>query len=807
MSDDFDNDDAKKTSEDAWVTRSAAAFRASTSYVDNNYRQQWERNIANFNSKHPSGSKYHSDTYKFKSRLYRPKTRSMVRQNEAAAAAAFFTNSDAVNIEAMNKRDKHQRAAAELRDGLLNHRLQFTIPWYLICVGGMQDAQVQGVVASKQYWNIKTRKIKAEDEGGNEVEAKEIIKDEPCVDLWPIERVRISPSAKWTDPINTSPYVILMSTMHIYEVKEKIESGEWLEVPDGAWAGALVSNLDTTKAARDQGKEDASTIQNEDPISDYDEIWIHENFMRVNGEEKTFYTLGTTHRLTEAKDLKDVYWHDMRPVAMGCAVIETHNVLPAGTVQLGESLQQETNELANSRIDNIKLVLNKRYIVRRGKQVDLKSLLRNAAGSITLATDPEQDIKQMEFNDVTGSSYAEQDRINLDYDELLGNFSGSSVQSNRKMNETVGGMSMIRQGANAMTQYLISVFAETWVEKVIKQLDALEVEYETDKELLSMIAQDRDILNKYGITEVTPGLLKAKCKVVTNMTNSATDPMIRLEQFLTAIQKYIELAEKAPPDMDMNEVKKEIFGRLGYKDGSRFFIDQDSDIPAVVQKMQQTIQQLTSEIQDQTVKAQAEQQGKIAIAQLQEQTKKELAQLSESAEDARLRLKIQAEYQQMIGKANIESRDKANQAKLSSDTELAKAQLADKAKVMDIAAKKEISVRQGMNKMNMMKGQPGSKKVAPEKEKDEEEKPVVINLAIDNPRPKSKRTINLTKTDGGYTAVVDEEMDEEAEKDIKNNIRVDVNKYGKDYVAKVSDEEQTEKTDSLSEEKNEGNED
>ncbi|MDH3981291.1 MAG: hypothetical protein OES84_00145 [Kiritimatiellaceae bacterium] len=728
-----------------WLEKASMAFEVSTSYVDNNYRAQWEKNISLFKSKHPAGSKYHSDSYRFRAKQFRPKTRSMVRQNEAAAAAAFFTNMDAVSIDPVNRKDMHQKASAELRDGILNYRLQHTIPWYLICVGGMQDAQVQGVVASKQYWKIKTRKINVVDEEGNEVEAFETIKDEPCVDLLPIERVRIDPAAKWYDPINTSPYVILQEPMYIYEVKDFIKAGKWKEVDDKAWSQALIANPDTTRQARESGKEDTQEPRHGDALSDFDKVWVHENFICVNGIEKHYYTLGTHAMLTDPKDLGDVYWHDMRPVALGCTILETHNILPAGTVELGEPLQKETNELANSRLDNIKLVLNKRYIVKRGQQVDLRSLIRNASGSITLANDPDGDVREMEFNDVTGSSYAEQDRLNLDYDELLGNFSNSSVQSNRKLNETVGGMSMLRQGANAMTQYLVSIFAETWVEKVLRQLDALEQAYETDTDLLAMIADERDIQNKYGITAITPGLLQAKCKVVVNMTNSATDPMIRLEQFLVAMQKYMEMVAIAPPDMDMSEVRKEIFGRLGYKDGSRFFVNQDSDLPQVIQQMQGAIQQLTQQIEDQTAKAQAEQQGKLAIAQMQEQNKERLERIKQEAEDERLQRKLEAERRTLLEKAILESQTSRQNAKLDSDTKLATAKIADNTKRQEILA--------------------APKETEKEPKEEKEESPAIgdinLNLAIDNTKGEVKKTITLDKTKSGYSAEVVEKPKEE----------------------------------------------
>lgn len=743
------NEDKKEaTKENIWLTRASDAFEVSTTYIDNNYRRQWEKNISMFRSKHPAGSKYHSDTYRFRSRLFRPKTRSMVRQNEAAAAAAFFTNVEAVNIEPMNRKDQHQAAAAELRDGLLNYRLQHTIPWYLLCVGGMQDAQVQGVVASKQYWKLRTETKKGKNDDGEEVEFKEVVEDQPCINLIPIEYIRIDPGAKWYDPINTSPYVILMEPMYIYEVKEKIAAGEWQAIEDSQWATAIVADNDTTRKTREGGKEDSQDVVHSKTLNEFSKVWVHENFMRINGKEKHYYTLGTDSMLSKVRDLSEVYWHDMRPIAMGSTIVETHTPLPAGTVEIGQDLQNETNEIANSRIDNVKLVLNKRYVVKRGQQVDLKSLLRNAAGSVTLATNPESDIREMEFNDVTGSSYAEQDRINLDYDELLGSFSGSSVQSNRKMNETVGGMQMLRQGANSMTQFLISVFGETWVEKVLRQLDALEQEYETDTDLMSMVAQERNLMKRYNLAAVTPELLKAPCKLVMNMANSATDPMVRLEQFLIAVDKYAELTAKAPRDMDMTEIRKEIFGRLGYKDGSRFFQDQDGDEAAALQQMQQVIQELTQQIEDQAAKAKIEQQGKMAIAQLTEASKERIAAGKEQSENMRQQQKLAAERQNMLDKIALESRNAAGQAKIDQDTALATAKLEDTTRRKEIASNESVAKHQATEGAKTAESTTNAAPVSAE--------PVQVHIAIDNTKEQTDKTITIEPNGKGFKADVKE---------------------------------------------------
>ena len=90
------------------------AYSTSTTFFDSSIRPQIEAAIRQFQGVHPNGSKYHSETYKHKSRLFRPKTRAMVRKNEAVAAEAFFSTQDVVSVSAQDDSDKMQQASAEV---------------------------------------------------------------------------------------------------------------------------------------------------------------------------------------------------------------------------------------------------------------------------------------------------------------------------------------------------------------------------------------------------------------------------------------------------------------------------------------------------------------------------------------------------------------------------------------------------------------------------------------------------------------------------------------------------------------------
>src|SRR5258707_605622 len=65
-------------------------YDSSTNWINAGRRAKWNDSLRSFQGLFPSGSKYLSSDYSYRSRLYRPKTRAMVRKSEAQTAAAFF---------------------------------------------------------------------------------------------------------------------------------------------------------------------------------------------------------------------------------------------------------------------------------------------------------------------------------------------------------------------------------------------------------------------------------------------------------------------------------------------------------------------------------------------------------------------------------------------------------------------------------------------------------------------------------------------------------------------------------------------
>ncbi len=566
--------------EDA-LQRARDAYAGSTNYFNANIRQQIERDLRQFQSRHGPESKYSSPDYKGRSRIYRPKTRGVIRKNEAQAAEAFFSTLDPVSISAQNEKDPLQQASAEVMQELIKHRLSKTVPWFQLAMGAYQDAQATGIVISHQDWSHRPkRRI-----------------DTPKIDLIPVENFRFDPGASWINPVETSPYLIWLIPMYVKDIRKKMKDAKWKTYTDSQLLAAKGSYTDSTRLVREDNRTDSRDATTS--LTAYTVVWVHMNIMEGDDDEDfVFYTLGDRLLLTDPVPLSKRYPHlnGRRPFVIGSCVIETHKVYPSGVSRLSRDLQAEINEVANQRMDNVKFAMNKRYFVARNKQVDIRSLTRNVPGSVTLVNNTETDVKVMDTPDVTSSSYQEQDRLNLDFDDISGNFSSSSVASNRNLNETVGGMELLTAPLNQVSAYQLKTFVETWVEPVLRQLILLEQSYETDDTLLALAGQASAGFQKLGQDTVTDELLLQELTLSVSVGMSATSPTQKVNTFLVAVNGIkTALADGVLEKygIDATEVVKEVFGAIGHRDGGRFFKALGDEDPQVValRKQVETLQQ------------------------------------------------------------------------------------------------------------------------------------------------------------------------------------------------------------------------
>ena len=631
---------------------SRKSYRESEDWFQASMRRELEDAQHNFNSEHPSHSKYHTEAFTKRSRTFRPKTRIAVRNIEAKASIAAFATADVVHCSAANEKDDAQVLGAKVHNSILNTRLNAPrqeggIDWFRVFTGGVQLGAKDGTVISKQTWKFKERQFREEtlyrdvlsNETYTEFEDKtEVLEDRPQVDLCPIENFRFSPASNWMDVIGSSPFLIYEEPVYVGEIKQLMKQPEdpegikYHEYDDGILRAAINKDWDSIRSAR-EGDVRQDRYEEESPIPDFQLVWRREYIMDVDGEDWVWWTLGGELMLTEPIPIEEVYVQG-RPYVMGHVNIEALKVLPAGIPKLMEGLQGDANELQNLRFDNLRLGILNRNIVARGKGVDIRVLTRGTPGSSILANDVNA-IKPMETKDVTRSSYEEQDRFNMDMDDLTGAMNKGTVGSARNLGDTVGGLELTADESGGLTDFMIRTLVETWAEPVLRQLIKLESKYEQDKTILEIAAQQSggvDVLAAYRS-------LKESITVKIDIGYGATSPAKRIQKIGLATNTTVNLLSTINPNMlqqmDAKAVVTDIYGAVGM-DAARYFpsLQDDHQEDPRVQQLQQQLQEAQQVIQ----MKQVETKGRTDVAMIGAQSRVQVAQMGQQTDMAKLQL-------------------------------------------------------------------------------------------------------------------------------------------------------------------------
>ena len=170
------------------------------------------------------------------------------------------------------------------------------------------------------------------------------------------------------------------------------------------------------------------------------------------------------------------------------------------------------------------------------------------------------------------------------------------MQSNRNLNETVGGMNILTASANKVENYQLRTWIETWAEPVLRQVTLLEQEYETDDIILSLAGRKAELPQKFGIDAVTDDLLQQELTLNINVGLGLTSPQEQVNRFMFGLSTLRDILADGVLErygLKISEVIKEIFGKLGYKSGGRFF-DENQDpavtgLKAMVQQLEQRL--------------------------------------------------------------------------------------------------------------------------------------------------------------------------------------------------------------------------
>lgn len=569
------------------------AEATSASYVTQTNRREWTQSLRAYNNQHFSGAKYTRPEWRNRSKFHRPKTRTTVKKDMAAVAASLHGNLDAISCLPGNESDPRQRAGAAVIEELVNYRTdgsrgKAAIPWFQVSMGARQDALLAGVCLSKQTWKLEHRKLPRPERV--EVDGQTVLRDVYVIDtdrpdcqLIPPENFSLDPAADWTDPVQSASYIIIKWPMTLDDVlkKQKNPINPWLEVS----ASKLLPNSDsgTTDTAQIRRAREGGIDRMEEARAGrkFQIVWVYETYMRIEGEDYTFFSAGTQAYLTDPKPVREVYPEQFgqRPLVMGYGNLDAHRIFPMSPVASLQQHQQILNDIANLSIDAVKQNVFPITKVVRGKQVDLEQVKKRAHGSIVMVQE-EKDVTFDRPTDIPASVSGLTREVELEADDLMGQFNGQTAENNNALSRTLGGLKLVAGSANAVQEYDIRVWIQTWAAPVLAQIVRLEQFYEHDAVVLGLCGDRAQLMEKFGVSQITDELIEQDVLISVSVGLGAGDPAQRLQKFGQAVAIITPILQASPDfqsgkkRINVEAVIAEIFGDTGFRDGgARFFED------------------------------------------------------------------------------------------------------------------------------------------------------------------------------------------------------------------------------------------
>jgi hypothetical protein len=227
----------------------------------------------------------------------------------------------------------------------------------------------------------------------------------------------------------------------------------------------------------------------------------------------------------------------------------------SGVVEQIKPEQKELNTLRSQRRDNISLILNKLFIydILAG-EVDL-STLYSAPGNVIVTTNKEA-LSEMPIQDVTISSYKEEDAIKYDMQNISSMWDYARGATPRRR-ETASGIIRLQQAAQGRNEWILRKLDLYVLQPCAKRLLIFLREYLDPQDYDAIIGKDN---HKDEFYNLSPDQIK-RCFQVMPLTESIVSlKEMNLNMFLQAFDRLIRM-----PMVNHIALIKQLLIKLGQK--------------------------------------------------------------------------------------------------------------------------------------------------------------------------------------------------------------------------------------------------
>jgi len=172
------------------------------------------------------------------------------------------------------------------------------------------------------------------------------------------------------------------------------------------------------------------------------------------------------------------YYTKRKMFTKWCPIPMANEFYGKSPIETLRDLQYELNTMRSQRIDNISLAINRMFYINRNADIDVTQLKSRPNGYIEV-DDMANDIREITFNDVTGSAYKDEEIIKTDMDVTSGVHSYDRGQ-NPQRRDTATVASLLTSASSERFKLQAMMLAEDPVTDIGKQFADLNKQFLSD---------------------------------------------------------------------------------------------------------------------------------------------------------------------------------------------------------------------------------------------------------------------------------------------------------------------------------------
>jgi len=273
------------------------------------------------------------------------------------------------------------------------------------------------------------------------------------------------------------------------------------------------------------------------------------------------------------------YWrHGELPFVTASFERLPNQMMGQGAIDFLHDLQQEENAIHNQRSDNVNMILNKMWKVKRTADIDESQLISQPHGIIHV--DEPDDIEPIEFNDVVASSFQQQNIISQIMENTLGTppiMRGAEGRGSSTATE------VMKQTTNAGMRFDVKIrlYNELGLQRLAYLMDMNNQQFISDERIIKMkqegveqwrAVEPREIIGEFDYRPATPSI------------DPGANKQVRREQMTMLMQTLLNMQI---PYVDYYKLIKEWIEEFDIPNPESFLLPKDQAREIMKQMMLQ----------------------------------------------------------------------------------------------------------------------------------------------------------------------------------------------------------------------------